>query len=194
MKCLSHLRTGLLCTAMAVSLASCDSRGSSNSETKENALRLSEASSDSWDAQQDAAFLIEAYSYGLMIVRYSELALTKAQTPSAKSFAEQSAAWHRKLNSEIEQLASHKEVVLPQTGGEDVQRYLKQLNQLDAPEFEQKYLQLLGDIQSRMIPQYEVATDEAMDMNLRNWASQNLPYMEAHSQAVEELLEQLNDQ
>ncbi|AHM61304.1 outer membrane protein [Flammeovirgaceae bacterium 311] len=194
MQRLYYLRTGLLCTALAaaVLLASCDS-GSSNEQTKETALRLSEASAESWDARQDAAFLIEAYSYGLMIVRYSELALEKAQSPTAKSFAEQSATWHKKLNNEIEQMALHKEVALPDAEGANVQRYLEKLNKFSSPRFEQEYLLVLSDIQSNMMHQYEIASDEAMDMNMRNWASQTLPYMQAHAQAVNELQDQLGD-
>jgi putative membrane protein len=183
---------GLLCTALAVSLASCD-RGSSNTQTKERALQLSEASSESWDARQDAAFLIDAYSYGLMIIRYSELAFEKAQSPAAKSFAEQSASWHKKLNNEIEQMAQHKEVVLPDAEGEDVQHYFDKLNKLSSAQFEKEYLQVLSDIQDNMIKQYQIASDEALDMNMRNWASQTLPYMQAHAQAVSELMDQLEE-
>jgi putative membrane protein len=192
MQCLYHFRMGLLCTALAVSLASCD-RGSSNTQTKERALQLSEASSESWDARQDAAFLIDAYSYGLMIIRYSELAFEKAQSPAAKSFAEQSASWHKKLNNEIEQMAQHKEVVLPDAEGEDVQHYFDKLNKLSSAQFEKEYLQVLSDIQDNMIKQYQIASDEALDMNMRNWASQTLPYMQAHAQAVSELMDQLEE-
>ncbi|WP_225000188.1 DUF4142 domain-containing protein [Cesiribacter sp. SM1] len=178
--------------AIAVSLSSCD-RGSSNTQTKEKALQLSEASSESWDARQDAAFLIDAYSYGMMIIRYSELALQKAQSPAARSFAEQSAAWHKKLNNQIKQMAQQKEVVLPNTEGQDVQSYHDKLKQLSSPQFEKEYLQVLSDIQRKMIHQYEIASDEALDMNMRNWASQTLPYMQAHAQAVNDLQDQLQD-
>lgn len=190
MRAVNYLRTVVICAALVQPLISCE-RGSSNTQTKEKAIQHNEASAQGWDAKQDATFLVEAYSYGIMLMQYSELALLKAQTPALKSFVEQSATWHKKLNDEIKQIAAQKEVELPEVPGDDVQRYMDKLSALPPAEFEPQYLKVISDIQRNMISQYETASDEAMDMNTRNWAAQTLPYMQAHAQAVEELKENI---
>lgn len=190
MQAVHYLRSLLLCAALAQPLISCES-GSSNTQTKEKALQRNETAAEGWDAKQEATFLVEAYSYGLMLSQYNELALLKAQTPALKSFVEQSATWHKKLNDEIKQMAVQKEVELPEVPGDDVQRYMDKLSALPPAKFEPQYLKVISDIQRNMISQYETASDEAMDMNTRNWAAQTLPYMQAHAQAVDELMDNL---
>lgn len=181
-----------LITAL-LSFAACE-RGSNNHQTKELAVEENKPTTEGWGSAQDASFLLEAYSYGLMIIQYSELAQQKAQTPALKSFAEQSANWHQKMNKDVAQQAAKKEVALPKAGGDDVQKFINELSALPADKFEQRYLQALHEIQRKMIKQYELAAEGALDQDLRTWANQTLPYLQGHAQAVDELSSQLKNQ
>lgn len=171
----------------------CD-RGSSNTQTKEPAVETNPETTPDQNKQQDSDFLLDAYSYGLMLVRYSKLATEKASTPAVKSFAEQSAGWHEDLNKEIAQMASRENITLPDSTGSDVEDYSKELETLPAADFERRYLEVLQQIQQKTISLYTSTAENAADTTVRNWATQKAPDLEAHAQAVQELTDQLKAQ
>lgn len=180
--------SALLCLA-----AACD-RGSSNTQTKEPAQEASPETAPDQSRQQYSDFLLDAYSYGLMQVRYSQLATEKASTPAVKSFAGQSANWHEALNEELAQMAAGENVSLPDTTGSDVEDYSEELAALPAADFELRYLEVLQQIQQKTISLYTSTAETAADTTLRSWATQKVPDLEAHKQAVEELTDQLKAQ
>lgn len=180
--------SALLCLA-----ASCD-RGSSNTQTKEPAVEASPEATPDQHKQQDSDFLLDAYSYGLMLRRYNSLATEKASTPAVKSFAEQSASWHEELNKELAQMAARDSITLPEAPGSDVEDYSKELAALPAADFELRYLEVLQQIQQKTISLYTSTAETAADTTLRKWATQKAPDLEAHTKAVEELTDQLKAQ
>ena len=98
------------------------------------------------------------------------------------------------MNEDVAQWAAKKEVALPETGGDDVQKFMDELRALPADKFEQRYLKAIHDIQQKMIKQYELTAEGALEQDIRNWATQILPYLQGHAQAVDELSNQLKNQ
>lgn len=180
-------RNAFVISAIGALLGGCG-EGSSNQQTLEPVLQTNDQLLDNMEAD----FLLDSYSYGLMIVHYSELAAQQAQTPTVKNFAESSLSYHRKLNKEVADLAAARQVKLPDTPGEDVQAYKKELAGLSPREFERRYLQVLGDVQAKMISRYEAAEKGGLDAHLHDWSLQTLPQLRAHAQAVSELSKQLD--
>ncbi len=170
---------------------SCGQEGTSNEETEEAAEELNEEMAEGhvWVEEDDAEFLVEAYSYNLMIARYSELASQKATTPALQDFASKSLQYHTNLNSEIEAMAAEKVVALPSAVGENVQEYLVDLQEKEGLEFDEAYTEVLDNIQDKIVDEYEDAAEDAADMNLRAWASSTLPNLKAHELTTEELEE-----
>ncbi|EMR00988.1 DUF4142 domain-containing protein [Cesiribacter andamanensis] len=176
-----------LLPALGLLLLCACGNGSSNQQT----LEPVQQTTDQLQENLEANFLLDSYSYGLMLVHYSELAAQKASTPTVKSFAESSLAYHQKLNEEVEHLAAARKLALPQTPGEDVQAYRQELAELPAEAFEIRYLEVLRDIQTKMIGRYEQATSGSLEEYLHNWSMNTLPNLRAHAQTVTDLLEQL---
>jgi putative membrane protein len=160
--------------------------GSSNKQTLDPVLQ----SNEQLQENREAAFLLDSYSYGLILEQYTELAVEKSTTPTVKSFAENSLAYHRKLKQELAGLAAARQVKLPEQAGQDVQDYKQELAALPAAEFEKRYLQVLSDVQTKMIARYETAADGELDTHLTDWSLQTLPQLRAHAQAVAELSKQ----
>ena len=168
----------------------CD-RGSNNTATKEQVSEESKAATQNLDATKDSGFMLDAYSYGLMIVQYSELAAEKSQRKAVVSFAEQSASWHKALNQEIKNFADQQRISLPEVAGDDVHTYTEELNALPPDQLDARYLQVLQEIQKKMIGRYERAAEGAGSEELRSWATQKLSDLQAHAQAVQELSTQV---
>lgn len=174
-------------------LAACNQEGASNEQTEEPADEVNEemAEGHAWVEEDDADFMVEAYSYNLMITRYSELAAQKATTPALQDFATRSLQFHSNLNNEIEAMAAEKTIALPAEVGENVREYIIDLQEKEGEEFDEAYAEVLEEIQDKMIREYEEAAEDASDMNLRNWASSTLPNLKAHELTTEELEEQV---
>jgi putative membrane protein len=175
----------LICGILAFSGAC--KEGTSNKQTLEPVLQSNEQLLEN----RENAFLLDSYSYGLILEQYIELATEKAATPTVKSFSESSLAYHQKLNKEIAGLAAARQLKLPQQPGQDIQNYKQELAELPAADFEKRYLQVLGDVQTNMIARYEKAADGELDTHLTDWSLQTLPQLRAHAQAVAELSKQL---
>lgn len=187
------LRTTPLLFLFVALLSACGQEGTSAEETEEPAEELNEemAEGHAWVEEDDAEFMVEAYSYNLMITRYSELAAQKATTPALQDFATRAVQFHSNLNDEIEAMAAEKVIALPTGVGENVQEKLVDLQEKEGQEFDEAYTEVLDNIQDKMIDEYEEAAEDASDMNLRNWASSTLPNLKAHELTTEELEEQV---
>lgn len=185
---LNLLFASLLCIAVA-----CDQQGASNDETKEPAEEVNEDYERLRVEEDDASFLVDAYSYNSMIVRYGQEAMQKASTPAMQDFASQSVEYHQSLNNEIETLASERNVALPAVVGEDVEERAREMREKEGRDFDEAYLNVLESIQDNMIGNYEDAAEGADDEEIRNWASRTLPDIRAHEQTVETLDERIEN-
>lgn len=196
---LSCSLSGLLCIVCLL-LAACG-RGSDNSQTKELATEEKTPVAQQSTAAADSTFLLDAYSYGIMLVQYNELAVLQAQRKDVKSFAEQSASWHKALSQELSKFADQQGLSMPKVAGENVHQYMNELRELPADRFEARYLQVLQEIQAKMIRVYEqqeaaleaAATDNTANPELQRHVSEKLPDLHAHAQAVKELASQVKN-
>lgn len=185
---LNLLLASLLCMAVA-----CDQQGASNDETKEPAEEVNEDSERLRAEEDDATFLVDAYSYNSMIVRYGQEAMQHASTPAMQDFASQTVGYHQNLNNEIEALASERNVALPAAVGENVEEQAREMREKEGRDFDEAYLDVLEAIQGNMIGQYEDAAENASDEEIRTWASRTLPDIRAHEQTVETLDERIEN-
>lgn len=160
--------------------------GSNNTQTVEQAPPVPEP----LQANLEAAFLMDAHSYGLILEQYNRLAAQKATTPTIRSFAELSLQYHQSLNKKIAALAAPLQLSLPSTVGEDVQAYQKSLEELPSEEFEKRYLQVLSEIQPKMISSFEKAAEGPIAPSIKSWILETLPNLRAHAQTVADLQEQ----
>lgn len=181
------LFASLLCMAVACN------EGASNEETKEPAEEVNQDYEKLRAEEDDASFLVDAYSYNSMIVRYGQEAMQNASTPALQDFASQSVEYHQNLKTEIERLARERNVALPAVVGEDVEEKAGEMREKEGRDFDDVYIDVLGSIQGSMIGHFEDAAEDAGDTEIRNWASNTLPDLRAHEQTVETLDERIEN-
>ena len=187
----TYLYLSLFCALGLLSFTSCGS--SSTQEATNDTTFTDKLLTKSWNPQQDSSFLLQIYQSGRKLAQYNKLAAQKANTPAVKSFAEQTAIWHSKVNEEVLQLAAQKEVPLAEQSPEELKKNLEELKNLSADEFERNYLEALSKTQDNIISQCEKAAESAADSTIRAWARQVVPKLQAHAQAAEELTVLIKD-
>jgi putative membrane protein len=182
----------LLGSLIGVAIA-CSQEGAGNEETKAPVAEANEALvEDRSRLEEDAAFLVEVYSYNLMISDYGEQAKQKASTPALQDFATHSILFHEKLNKEIADMAAAKGITLPAGIGKDVQQHIEKLKGKEAKAFDKAYLNVLAKIQDDLVSKYEEVAGGAYDEDFKNWASHTLPSIKAHALTTEELEKKVN--
>lgn len=161
--------------------------GTSEEDTEERAEELNDAAKTDW-AEEDAEFIVEAYSFNLMIQEYARVAADKQSTPAPiKEYAQEALSYYANLNRELMEIAKANNVVLPEAVGENILEHKEELIEEEGAEFAEDFIDTIDDIHRKMIGEYTEANVQSIDESLRTWVSVNLPNIEAREEMVDEL-------
>lgn len=172
-------------------LSACDQSARRNPTAPVEELNEEVAGGFGWTQAGDEEFLKDAFRYNRILIRYGMLAMEKAAHPDLRDFAEKSVEYHRKMNGAIEEMAAELEVALPGVVGQEVQRYLQEMEELEGEEFDKVYIRLLNELQVKGIIRFEEAEAHAYHSSIRKWASEKLPELKSHELALDELRDKI---
>lgn len=138
--------------------------------------------------KNDRDFFEAAAVTGQFEIRSSELALTRASDPDARSFAQTMVREHKQLADKLGSLASSKGVKLPTALDPEHAQQLDKLRSAKSPkEFDETYADLMEDSHDNAVKLFKDAADKAKDPQLRAFAKNNVAALEQHSAAAEKL-------
>ena len=141
-----------------------------------------------------ADFVVDAYSFNLMLLNYGEVALEKENIPdSIKEFAKSSVTYHSKLNEKLEAIALKKNILLPKGEGENVSEFIEDLRRLEGADFADDYIGVVDEIHDKMISEYQDAIDSEYDIEIQSYAGEVLPTMNQRKELVSELEKYTNE-
>lgn len=139
-------------------------------------------------------FVVEAYSFNIMLLDYGEVALEKENIPNpVKEFAQASVSFHKEPNEQLEAIALENNIYLPKGEGENVAEFSEQLRGLEGAEFADDYIDVVSDIQDKMISGYQEAIDSEYGQEIQTYAGEALPIMNQRKELVSELEEYTNE-
>ncbi len=184
----SILMAGLIATC----IAACDN----NSGRQETAATTEEVRDESnknnyWNAEEEAAFLKEAWQTDLTIVAYSEFAYRKANTLALRDFANQSVSYYKNLNAQIEKMGNKYSGDGEYGAEKEWGEGLEDLRNKEGKEFEQDYLNKLKALLEKQTDLFEDAAEKSPEEQIRNRAAKVAANLKAHFAAVEELQEDI---
>lgn len=165
-----------LLVASGLTLQSCGS--SEKKDSEERAEQANEATSTSDD--DDSEFAVKAASGGMLEVELGRLAQEKAQSQQVKDFGAMMVKDHSMANDELKSLATSKNITLPTTLGEDHQKHVNELAKLSGKEFDEKYVSLMVDDHKEDIDEFEEASKDAKDPDIKALATKTLPTLKEH--------------
>jgi putative membrane protein len=169
--------------------------GDANNDSVDNAIEANEQASDSNTGAGDANAttgtttplddadtkrVVEIASGGMMEVVLGELAQQKAENPRIKNFGQMMVTDHTKANEELKALATRKNVVLPQTPGEDHRKHIDDLQKKTGRDFDKAYISMMVDDHQEDINKFEKLANDANDADVKAFASKTLPVLRSH--------------
>ncbi|UYZ58540.1 DUF4142 domain-containing protein [Hymenobacter latericus] len=137
--------------------------------------------------EQDAEFLVEAATNGLLEVELSKLAQSKATRPEVRNLAQQLMRGHTGINASLRSLAGQKNLAVPDALGGDQQDVYKELAGLTGAEFDRQYVEEIVDAHNNAEDAFEDMADEAYDGDIRAFAAKYAPVLEEHRKQAEQV-------
>jgi putative membrane protein len=128
----------------------------------------------------DRKFIEEAAKGGMAEVQLGKLAAEKAENPQVKQFGQRMVDDHTKANSQLQQLASTKNVQLPQDIDRSHRREYERLQKLSGTDFDREYMKHMVSDHKKDVKEFQKTAKSAKDPDLKNFAQTTLPTLEEH--------------
>lgn len=140
----------------------------------------------------DKSFLDDAAHSGHAEVKSSQLALTKAQNPKVRAFAQQMVDDHTQANQELAALAASKNVRVPEGPSLVQEGKIKLLGTADGVDFDKRYMESMGLQAHRdTVALFEKGARDARDPEVKAFAQKTLPKLKHHLEMAQQLAQEV---
>jgi putative membrane protein len=130
--------------------------------------------------KDDQEFLTKAAEGGIAEVNLGQLAASKATSDDVKTFGNQMVSDHGKANDELKNLAQQKNVVLPTGPGKEGEDANGKLSGKSGKDFDKAYMDDMVKDHEKDIKEFEKASKNAKDPDVKTWATNTLPTLKHH--------------
>jgi putative membrane protein len=138
-------------------------------------------------AMADFKFMKDAAQGGMAEVALGQLAVEKASSGDVKKFGQRMVDDHTKDNDELKQLASQKNVDLPQGLNARDKATKATLEKLSGEQFDQAYMKDMVRDHRKDISDFRRESRIAQDPDVKKFAAQTLPTLEDHLKQAESI-------
>jgi putative membrane protein len=134
----------------------------------------------------DSDFMMKAAQGGLAEVDMGNMASSKATNADVKKFGDRMVTDHSKANDELKQLASTKGVTLPTTVSDEEKKDMDAMTAKEGKDFDKAYIDDMVKDHEKDVAEFEKASKEAKDADLKAWAAKTLPTLQKHLQMAKD--------
>lgn len=139
-------------------------------------------------SSRDRTFLMQAGQLSMMEVELGRLAVKRGSSAGVKQYGQQMVEDHTRANQELMQLAMQKKVELPTEMSTQNTGLIDRLSGLSGKSFDTAYKQAMIDSHNQAIALFEAQSKQGQDPQLKAWATQKLPNLQAHLEMVNQML------
>jgi putative membrane protein len=190
------LLAGILLTTFA--FIGCDN--ASNRDSVDQAKEMNDEKADG-DAnttmavrEADSKFMVDVANESMMEVEMGNVAQEKATDPQVKEFGAMMSRDHSKAADELRALAARKNVTMPGTMGEDMQKQINDMREKTGYDFDKDYMDKMVSHHKDAVDKFEkIANDNDADPDLKAWASTTLVTLRAHRDSADNLHKMIKD-
>lgn len=136
--------------------------------------------------KDDQEFMNKAAQGGMAEVMLGQTASTKGTSPDVKNFGNRMVSDHGKANDELKQLAQTKGVTLPSDIDDESKKMADKLSKLSGKDFDKEYINGMVEDHEKDVKEFEKASKDAKDPDLKAWASKTLPTLQDHLKMARE--------
>jgi putative membrane protein len=136
--------------------------------------------------QDGAKFAVAAANGGMAEVMLGKLAQDKGGE-KVKDFGAMMVKDHSKANDELMTLAKSKNIALPAVVASDEQKHFDELNKKSGADFDKAYTKLMVDDHKKDIKEFEDASKNLKDPDLKAFATKTLPTLKMHLATISKI-------
>lgn len=175
--------------ASILTFSACNS--SENKDSKDVAEEQNDQKFDDTKLEDDSEFVVAAADGGMFEVELGKLAEKNAVSKSVKDFASMMVKDHGKAGDELKALAAQKNITIPAALSEDKQKKYNDLAEKKGADFDKAYVSLMVDDHKEDIKEFEDASKDAVDAEVKAWAAGKLPTLNEHLAKVQNLKDKM---
>lgn len=164
----------------AALLTSCSTNEKKTEESKEVAEEVNDDKFKTKASEKDAQFVVDATSASFDEIRIADVALAKSKNAEVKKIAQQLKDEHSAMITELNSVASKSAITVPAVASDDASKTATRLMDTDAKDFDKSWLEKVEDMHEASVKKYEDASNNATDVNVKNWATTTLVKIKAH--------------
>lgn len=164
-----------------------DSKASADSANTAKADTAKKDSTASAVDKDDAKFAVAAANGGMAEVELGTLAQQKAANQKVKDFGGMMVSDHSKANDEMKALAKSKGITLPDSIDSKEQKVKNDLSAKTGADFDKAYVSNMIDDHKEDIKEFEDASKNLKDPDLKAFAVKTLPTLKMHLDAIQKI-------
>jgi len=139
-------------------------------------------------SSRDRTFVMQAGQLSMMEVELGRLAVQRGSSAGVKQYGQEMVEDHTRANQELMQLAMQKKVELPTEMSTQNTALIDRLSGLSGRSFDAAYKQAMIDSHNQAIALFQAQSQQGQDPELKAWATQKLPNLQAHLEMVNQML------
>lgn len=157
----------------------------------ESAAERNERKLDTPEQKEDAAFMVEAADYNLLLKELAQKASEEGYSRLLANFASQSLQDHKTMGERLKSLARNKEIALPGNISDRHQPVLNDMKRANNRNIDRVYLNTIEIMHERLLRLYEEAAVNANDAEIRSYAAAQLDIIRSHNRQAKEIRKEL---
>ena len=181
--------TGMFAALLA--LTSCTPDDSIHHATEQSVQRFEEAGIQ--NMENDALFLAEVTSANMLQLQLSEMAANQAVSPEVRELAQQMQNEHRQVLDEINTVGAEGNFILPAKLGKKHQETYNEISSRSGLPFDLAYIEEAVESHKDLLKRYEDMADNGVSMNIKQFASKQVPLARQHLETAQALEKQVSD-
>ncbi|MEG4988836.1 DUF4142 domain-containing protein [Microcoleus sp. BR0-C5] len=139
-------------------------------------------------SSKDRTFVMQAGQLSMMEVELGRLAVQRGSSAGVKQYGQEMVEEHTQANKELMQLVMQKQVELPTEMSTQNTALMERLSGLSGRSFDTAYKQAMIESHNQAIALFQAQSQQGQDPDLKAWATQKLPNLQAHLQMVNQML------
>jgi putative membrane protein len=138
-------------------------------------------------SKDDQEFATKAAQGNMAEVSLGQMAAQKGTAPDVKAFGNRMVNDHGKALDELKQWATNKGFTLPTDVSADQKATADKLSKKSGKDFDKTYADTMADDHEKDAKEFEKASKDAKDPDLKAWAAKTLPVIQDHLKMAKEM-------
>ena len=138
-------------------------------------------------SEKDYKFVRDSSRGGTTEVQLGELAAQKAENQAVKDFGQRMVNDHGKANAELRRIAESKGALLPAEMSHKENFEIERFQKLNGKDFDKEYAEHMVKDHKKDVKEFQDATKELTDPDLRAFAEKTLPTLQDHLRAAQDI-------